>query len=263
MHAQNRGHCRASNCTAQSARYPAGDSSRAQPHARAVLAFPCLAVDRVIDISVFYTYETLEDFFATPSRCWIERCPLAVYRIMQRLSCGANNPESAVWAMRSSGSPARLPREAQTMTARVLCSSIDWSRTLSTAGLFCLGLLAGGCASKSSAPLAPATVSLAQYKYLIGPGDTLSVIVWRNPDLSMSVPVRPDGKISLPLVEDLPAAGKDPDSGGPRRRARSVQVHSGPRGDRHRDAIRGSLSASRSGSSDRPPSRRPSRTVRT
>jgi polysaccharide export outer membrane protein len=36
------------------------------------------------------------------------------------------------------------------------------------------------------------------------------VIVWRNPDLSMTVPVRPDGKISLPLVEDLPAAGKDP-----------------------------------------------------
>src|SRR4029078_758732 len=59
-------------------------------------------------------------------------------------------------------------------------------------------------------PLAPATVSLAQYKYVIGPGDTLTVTVWRNPDLSMSVPVRPDGNISLPLVEDLPAAGKDP-----------------------------------------------------
>jgi len=51
---------------------------------------------------------------------------------------------------------------------------------------------------------------LAQYTYLIGPGDTLSVIVWRNPDLSMSIPVRPDGKITMPLVEDLPVAGKDP-----------------------------------------------------
>jgi polysaccharide export outer membrane protein len=50
---------------------------------------------------------------------------------------------------------------------------------------------------------------MGQYKYLIGPGDILSVIVWRNPDLSMSVPVRPDGKMSLPLVEDLVAAGKD------------------------------------------------------
>ncbi len=70
-------------------------------------------------------------------------------------------------------------------------------------------LLAAGCASKPSPP-APTEVALAQYKYLIGPGDLLSVIVWRNPELSMSVPVRPDGRISLPLVEDLPAAGKDP-----------------------------------------------------
>jgi polysaccharide export outer membrane protein len=69
--------------------------------------------------------------------------------------------------------------------------------------------LLAGCASRSSPP-APAELTLAQYKYLIGPGDILSVIVWRNPDLSMSVPVRPDGNISLPLVEDLPAARKDP-----------------------------------------------------
>jgi len=71
-------------------------------------------------------------------------------------------------------------------------------------------LLAVGCANPS--PPAPTEVALAQYKYLIGPGDLLSVIVWRNSDLSTSVPVpvRPDGRISLPLVEDLPAAGKDP-----------------------------------------------------
>jgi polysaccharide export outer membrane protein len=87
-------------------------------------------------------------------------------------------------------------------------SSINGSR-LRTACLFLFGLLAFGCASKPSPP-APTEVALAQYKYLIGPGDLLSVIVWRNPELSMSVPVRPDGRISLPLVEDLPAAGKDP-----------------------------------------------------
>ncbi len=46
--------------------------------------------------------------------------------------------------------------------------------------------------------------------YLIGPGDTLQVFVWRNPDLSVTVPVRPDGKISTPLVEDMPAVGKTP-----------------------------------------------------
>jgi polysaccharide export outer membrane protein len=44
--------------------------------------------------------------------------------------------------------------------------------------------------------------------YLIGPGDGISINVWRNPEVSMSVPVRPDGKITTPLVEDLPAAGK-------------------------------------------------------
>jgi polysaccharide biosynthesis/export protein len=87
-------------------------------------------------------------------------------------------------------------------------SSIDWSCTR-RACVVLLGLLVAACASKPSPP-APKEVALTQYKYLIGPGDLLSVIVWRNPDLSMSVPVRPDGKISLPLVEDLPAAGKDP-----------------------------------------------------
>ena len=44
--------------------------------------------------------------------------------------------------------------------------------------------------------------------YLIGPGDMVNIVVWRNPELSMSIPVRPDGKISTPLVEDLPASGK-------------------------------------------------------
>ena len=63
------------------------------------------------------------------------------------------------------------------------------------------------CAS-SSYPPAPASVSSPDYNYLIGPLDTLQIIVWRNPDLSMSVPVRPDGKVSVPLVEDLPAIGK-------------------------------------------------------
>lgn len=46
--------------------------------------------------------------------------------------------------------------------------------------------------------------------YIIGPGDQLQVFVWRNPELSMSVPVRPDGKISTPLVQDMVAVGKTP-----------------------------------------------------
>ena len=67
--------------------------------------------------------------------------------------------------------------------------------------------LVGGCAT--SFPAAPPLASDADYNYLIGPGDTLNIVVWRNPELSMSLPVRPDGKISTPLVEDLPVLGKD------------------------------------------------------
>jgi polysaccharide biosynthesis/export protein len=69
---------------------------------------------------------------------------------------------------------------------------------------------AAGCASYSSHPPAPQTVASPDYNYLIGPLDTLLISVWRNPELSMSVPVRPDGKVSVPLVEDLPAIGKNP-----------------------------------------------------
>jgi len=46
--------------------------------------------------------------------------------------------------------------------------------------------------------------------YIIGPGDVLQVFVWRQPELSVSVPVRPDGKVSTPLVEDIVAVGKTP-----------------------------------------------------
>lgn len=47
--------------------------------------------------------------------------------------------------------------------------------------------------------------------YVLGPTDVVSVSVWRNPDLSLSVPVRPDGKISMPLVGDVEAAGRRPE----------------------------------------------------
>lgn len=46
--------------------------------------------------------------------------------------------------------------------------------------------------------------------YLIGPGDTLNVFVWGEDDLSVTIPVRPDGMISTPLVEDMVAVGKTP-----------------------------------------------------
>lgn len=67
--------------------------------------------------------------------------------------------------------------------------------------------LLSACATQY--PPAPATAASSDYNYIIGPGDGLSIVVWRNPELSMNVPVRPDGKITTPLVEDLPAMGKD------------------------------------------------------
>jgi polysaccharide export outer membrane protein len=57
---------------------------------------------------------------------------------------------------------------------------------------------------------ASTTPSPTSADYVIGPGDTLQVFVWRNPDLTVTVPVRPDGKISTPLVEDMVAVGKTP-----------------------------------------------------
>ena len=68
-------------------------------------------------------------------------------------------------------------------------------------------LVLGGCATR--APMANVDAAApAHHDYLIGPGDNVNINVWRNPEVSMSVPVRPDGKITTPLVEDLPAAGK-------------------------------------------------------
>jgi polysaccharide export outer membrane protein len=54
------------------------------------------------------------------------------------------------------------------------------------------------------------SVAAANLEYSIGAGDGLSIDVWRHGDLSAAVPVRPDGKISTPLVEDMQAAGKTP-----------------------------------------------------
>ena len=78
------------------------------------------------------------------------------------------------------------------------------------AGLLGLFALLAGCGSLGSHPPAPAVADTADYRYVIGPLDTVNIIVWRNPDLSITVPVRPDGRISTPLVEDLPAAGRNP-----------------------------------------------------
>jgi len=62
--------------------------------------------------------------------------------------------------------------------------------------------------SRATQPSSDAATTTSSY--VIGPGDSLQVFVWRNPELSVTVPVRPDGKISTPLVEDMVAVGKTP-----------------------------------------------------
>lgn len=79
-------------------------------------------------------------------------------------------------------------------------------REWSALGLAALVLGSGACSTANPPPAEPADGIAAPY--LVGPGDTLNIVVWRNPELSMSVPVRPDGTITTPLVEDLPASGK-------------------------------------------------------
>jgi len=81
---------------------------------------------------------------------------------------------------------------------------VNLLRVLATA---VTGAFLFGCAT--TYPPAPPTAASADYNWIIGPGDSVNIVVWRNPELSLSVPVRPDGKIATPLVEDLPAIGKD------------------------------------------------------
>ena len=67
-------------------------------------------------------------------------------------------------------------------------------------------LVIGACSSQKLPQLPPLSDSGLLSEYRIGVGDTLQISVWRNPELSLSVPVRPDGKISMPLIGDLIAA---------------------------------------------------------
>ena len=71
-----------------------------------------------------------------------------------------------------------------------------------------------GCTSTSELPEAKTraslTTSVDDYQYLIGPGDTLNIFVWRNPEISGQYTVRPDGKVTTSLVEDIDVAGRTP-----------------------------------------------------
>jgi polysaccharide export outer membrane protein len=67
-----------------------------------------------------------------------------------------------------------------------------------------------GCASQEASVVALPASPAVQTEYRIGPGDQLNIFVWNHPELSLSVPVRPDGLLSTPLVENVKAEGKTP-----------------------------------------------------
>jgi len=69
-------------------------------------------------------------------------------------------------------------------------------------------ILLSACASEPVASAAPVAPDTGTTEYRIGPGDTLQVFVWNQPELTVTVPVRPDGMISTPLIAGVPAAGK-------------------------------------------------------
>lgn len=72
-----------------------------------------------------------------------------------------------------------------------------------------LALLAG-CSTTEPLPAIAPISDASSPDYVIGPLDSLQVFVWRNPEVTTTVPVRPDGRISTPLIEDMQAAGKTP-----------------------------------------------------
>jgi polysaccharide biosynthesis/export protein len=89
----------------------------------------------------------------------------------------------------------------------------QFTRLLAGSAMASLALT--GCAGSSSAPQLPAASFVAMQEgpgeeYVIGPLDELTIFVWRNPELGASVQVRPDGRITTPLITDMPAVGKTP-----------------------------------------------------
>ncbi|WP_440874887.1 XrtA/PEP-CTERM system exopolysaccharide export protein [Thalassotalea sp. PLHSN55] len=89
-----------------------------------------------------------------------------------------------------------------------------FTRSIKLLLIFICAQFVSSCSSSSSLPSATIhssnTVDIASYKYLIGAGDVINIFVWRNPEVSGSFTVRPDGMITTSLVEDIVASGKTP-----------------------------------------------------
>lgn len=85
-----------------------------------------------------------------------------------------------------------------------------WRRAYSFGLVALIAFFVSACSGNPDAPSLTGEVTGEPAEYIIGPGDSLRFFVWGNPELSETVPVRPDGRISVPLIEDMPAGGKTP-----------------------------------------------------
>src|SRR5512138_1801921 len=98
--------------------------------------------------------------------------------------------------------------------ALVAWTVIMYKKNLSAPAICVFMLLLAGCggsgAVRSTGISSPAGPAVEAGSYLVGPGDSLQIFVWDHAELTTSVAVRPDGKISTPLVEDLQAGGRTP-----------------------------------------------------
>lgn len=110
-------------------------------------------------------------------------------------TCGAFRPNPIVYIVRNMGEP--------------VTSAIRLLLLLALAPLAAAAQAATPVSAPAAAP-PPVATNRVGADYVIGPGDTLQVFVWRNPELTATVPVRPDGRVSTPLVEDMVAVGKTP-----------------------------------------------------
>jgi polysaccharide biosynthesis/export protein len=111
-------------------------------------------------------------------------------------------PNAHGWALSMTAIPQKLAVLLATAAMSLVASCASAQTTEPTAA-------PDAAATEQSPP--PATQQFTTTSdYVIGPGDTIQVFVWRNPELSVTVPVRPDGKISTPLIEDVVAVGRKP-----------------------------------------------------
>ncbi|NWG74199.1 MAG: polysaccharide biosynthesis/export family protein [Rubrivivax sp.] len=83
-------------------------------------------------------------------------------------------------------------------------------RACSVGGAAVAAMLVSACSGTPDHPPAPTVAATPDYRYIIGAGDQLTVFVWRNPEVTQSVVVRPDGRIATPLIDEVMAQGKTP-----------------------------------------------------